>query len=126
MDPSPVDVAFGAAIVAVAGYLAVKLVKAVNKLFGWIGGTIRNWLMGMFAEAASKAVAPDLAHLGHGIRTSVDELRVANASEHTEVQRRLGDVESRLHDVESRLASVETHLTVRSPETRTRIDDKES
>lgn len=118
MTPSPVDVAIGAGIVALASYLVVKVARAVGRWF-------TKALMRTFAETVSGAVAPDLARLGHRLGTSVDELRASNAVEHTEVQRRLGDVETRLHDVETRLVGVESHLTIRPSDERTRATDKE-
>lgn len=116
MTPAPADVAVGAAIIAIVSFVAVKVARAIGRWF-------TKAAMRTFAETVSEAVAPDLAHLGHRLGSAIDDLRSANATEHTEVQRRLSDVESRLHDVESRLAAVETHLTWRSPDVRTRATD---
>jgi hypothetical protein len=125
-DPGPIEIALVAALVAIASYVGVKLFKGANRFAGWIGRKIRNWFMGMFAEAASAAVAPDLAHLGHRLGTSVDELRIANTTEHRADQARLGAVEIRLDAVEARMASLESRLPGRLPNIRTRITDIET
>lgn len=78
-----------------------------------------------FAQVVIEVMAPDMAHIGTKISTSLDELRITNTAQHDETAARLHAVEGRQTDVESRLAAVESKLGMRPPDARTRSSDTE-
>ena len=103
------------------------VIPVVSLIAVWIAKRLGRWFMRAlsrsFAETVLAVMAPDMAHLGTKVSTSIDDLRKSNSADHTEVQGRLSGVEHRLADVETRLAAVETRLSVRQPDVRTRSTD---
>lgn len=93
-------------VVAVAVVVPVVAAVAV-----WSARQIGRWfaksLARSFADTVSEVVAPDLSRLGVRLGTSLDELRTANAQEHTEVQRRLRDLERLAAEIVVRLDGLE-------------------
>jgi hypothetical protein len=115
---NPVDIVVGAALVAIASFIAVKVVGTIVR---WFMHALRHTL----AETVSDVVAPDLARLGNRLGSAVDELRVANTNEHRADQARLAAVEDRLDAVEDRLVALDGRIPHRPSDARTRVTDQE-
>lgn len=113
----------------VNGVLVASITALTIGVVLWMGKVAGRWLVKnlarTFGEQVVEVMAPDMARLGTRLGSAVDELRIANHAEHTEVQHRLGGVENRLTDVEHRLTTIEHRLDIRPPEARTRVTDKE-
>lgn len=103
------------------------IVPVVSLAAVWMARKVAHWLVAAmehsFAQVVLEVMAPDMAHLGTKVTTSMDELRLTNTDQHTEVGQRLAAVELRQTDVEARLAAVESKLNIRAPEARTRKED---
>lgn len=122
-DATPVDVAVAAAIVAVAGFVAVKLARSIWHLLARAANWFRRRLAVFYADTIRDAMAPELAHMSTKVTKAIDELTMSNTASHSAVEGRLTGVEDRLGDVEDRLASLESRMTTRSPGARTRVTD---
>lgn len=117
--PTWQDWALGAATVAI-------IVPIVSMAAVWVAKRIGNWIANAlsrsFAGVVLDVMAPDMAHLGTKVSTSLDDLRKSNTNDHVQTTRRLVEVETELAELNVRVAGLE-RIAGRSPAARTRSTD---
>jgi len=105
------QIVVAAVAIPVISFFALKITTRLARLVGKMWRWLMHQMGAQAAEAVDALISPRLNAMHSEIMGSVEQLKLTNERDHTEVQKRLGGVETRLKEVEVRLLAVETQLT---------------